>query len=315
MRPLTTVWDVDVGDETAGMQRELAPARLRRRMPLRSALSKRAFGLRVLAFVVMVAMVGTGYLAIVNGGDGRRTVLVSLSDRLDRLAVAAGFGIDQISITGQRFSSDNAIFEVLGVSKQTSLLRFDARAARARIEALPWIKSARLTRVFPDRLSVEVRERTAFAIWQRGDTRALIDRHGHVLGQIAAGYDIGMPLVVGEGAAGAAHALIAALKPHPELRKLIKSAERVSQRRWNLRLHNGLAIRLPAEGIAKALNRLQHLHARAQILDRDILSIDLRISGRVTVRKARGLAAAPAGVLGTRLRRKNLDTALDRRRG
>jgi len=288
--------DVDAGDETGAAQHQLAPARLRRRMPLRSGLGRRALGLRVLALVVMAAMAGTGYLAIVNGGDGSRTVFLTVSDRLDRLAIAAGFGVDQISITGRRFSSDNRIFEALGVSPAISLLRFDATAARTRIEALPWIKSARLMRVFPDRLYVEVRERTAFAIWQRGDSRALIDAEGHVLAQIAAGYDIGKPIVVGKGAAGAAHALVSALKLHPDLLKRTKYAERIGQRRWTLRLHNGMAIRLPAEGISAALNRLQQLQPRMKILRRKNVSIDLRIGGRVKDRKAPGVAAARAGV-------------------
>ncbi len=298
MRPQTTVWDVDASDETEVAQHELALARLHRRMPLRSALGKRALGMRILALVVMVTMAGTGYLAIVNGGNGSRAVLLTVSDRLDRLVIAAGFGVDQISITGRRFSSDDRIFEALGVSPAISLLRFDAAAARTRIEALPWIKSARLMRVFPDRLHVEVRERAAFAVWRRGDSRALIDADGHVLAQIAAGYDIGKPIVVGEGAAGAAHALVSALNLHPDLLKRTKHAERIGQRRWTLRLHNGMDIHLPAEGIAAALDRLQQLQARMQILHRKIVSIDLRVSGRVTVRKAQGVAAARAGIPG-----------------
>ena len=298
MRPLTTVWDVGADDETGAAQQELAPARLRRRMPLRSALGRRALAMRILALVVMVAMAGTGYLAIVSGGKGNQAVLLSVSDRLDRLAIAAGFGVDQISITGRRFASDNRIFDALGVSPAISLLRFDARAARARIEALPWIKSARLMRVFPDRLSVEVRERVPFAIWQNNDTRKLIDAEGHVLGQIAVGYDIGLPIVVGKGAPGAAQRLVSALKRHPDLLARTKNAERIGQRRWTLRLHNGMAIRLPAEGAAEALDQLQKLHARMQILDRDILSVDLRMSSRVTVRRARGVAAVPVGVPG-----------------
>ena len=287
MRPLTSDWDADSYDGRSGGQDNLPAGPLRRRPS-----SRLAFAVRALAFALVCVMAAGAYLAIVSGGDGQRRVLVSTHDRLQELIVAAGFGINQIAITGTKFASDTAIFDALGVRARTSLLSFDAAAARARIEALPWIASARLSRDFPDGLRVDVRERVAFAIWRNGETRTLIDRNGHTLSQIVAGYDIGLPVVAGQGAPRAAGALLAALKTHPDLLKETRQAMLVGKRRWTLHLQTGVEIYLPEKNVKEALDRLGALRAREQILQRDILAVDLRSRVRTTVRRT---TAAPAG--------------------
>ncbi|WP_293369164.1 FtsQ-type POTRA domain-containing protein [Nevskia sp.] len=53
----------------------------------------------------------------------------------------------------------------------------DLLELRARIEALPWVSSAQVSRVWPDKLAVKLTERTPFARW--GESR-VIDRDSRV---------------------------------------------------------------------------------------------------------------------------------------
>ena len=98
-----------------------------------------------------------------------------------RVAEAAGFTLHQVSLSGLRFTPDTAVFEALDLPAATTLLTFDARRARARIEALPWVAQARIERVFPDGLAVRVIERQPLAIWRNGTRYYVIDRHGRRL--------------------------------------------------------------------------------------------------------------------------------------
>ena len=93
-----------------------------------------------------------------------------------------------------------------------------------------------------------------------------------------------LPLVVGEGAAREAKTLFDLLANKPELRGRLAAAVRVAERRWNLKLDNGLEIRLPEENVAYAIGKIDQLDKRQGMLKRDIAAIDLRIPGRVTIR-------------------------------
>ena len=57
----------------------------------------------------------------------------------------------------------------------------------------------------------------------------------------------------------------------------------MAERRWNLRLTNGLDVRLPEAGVEQALERLVALDREKKLLSRDITSVDLRLPDRVTV--------------------------------
>ena len=203
---------------------------------------------------------------------------------LDRLLVDAGVSFDQIVLSGHRFTPDSDIFDAAGLNGSTSALLFDPLAAQKRIEKLPWIERASVTRRLPDTVLIEVRERQAFALWRRSDALYLIDAGGRVLAQTD-GLAFGeLPVVAGEGAAPEAQRLVSTLVAFPEIARRVDVAERISQRRWRLKLKSGLLIELPAGPLALALERLDRLNGETGLLERDLVSIDLRLPDRMALR-------------------------------
>jgi len=77
----------------------------------------------------------------------------------------------------------------------------------------------------------------------------------------------------------------------------VRASVLIGERRWNLRLRNGLDIRLPERGIEQALDMLVALDRDKKLLTRDIVSVDLRLPDRVTVRLSDAAAAARAEAL------------------
>ncbi len=53
-----------------------------------------------------------------------------------------------------------------------------------------------------------------------------------------------LPLVIGYGAADQAAGFVAKIRQHPELAARVKGYIRVAERRWDLRLENGVTIKL-----------------------------------------------------------------------
>jgi cell division protein FtsQ len=200
---------------------------------------------------------------------------------IEHWAQVTGFGLDQVVLTGHRFTPDNDIFEALDLKRSRTMLTFDSPSAQSRIEELPWIVSASIERVFPDRLEVRVTERLPAAVWTRGPRSFLVDESGRTLAPVAADMMPALPRIAGEGADSAFAGLRSLLAQHSDFQARMVSAERIGNRRWTLRLAGGGAIHLPARGEANAL-------AQAMQLLRNGVGhgeIDLRVAGRPILRE------------------------------
>src|SRR5690606_32085984 len=124
----------------------------------------------------------------------------------------------------------------------------DAAAARQRIADLAWVETASVRKIYPDAIEVHVDERPPFAIWQHGSQLTIVDRSGAVIAPFASGRHATLPLVIGYGAPEKAAAFIGKVEQFPELAARIKGYIHIAGRRWDIRLENGITIKLPERG-------------------------------------------------------------------
>ncbi len=213
--------------------------------------------------------------------DGVRGLAV----RIDALAGDANLGIDQVEVVGHRSTSQSDIFDAVDLTGIRTFLRFDAAAATARIEQLPWVDTVALTPLPPNRLVVHITERRPFAIWEQGAHDTLIDETGRRLAMIARGKVGDLPRLAGAQAPEDAKRLLDRIASFPEIAARFEKAERIAGRRWRLILRDGPTVELPAEADAAALAMLVEPRAGGRLLDVDAAIIDLTVLRRVTIRK------------------------------
>jgi len=77
----------------------------------------------------------------------------------------------------------------------------------------------------------------------------------------------------------------------PALAPRVRAYRRVADRRWDLRLENGVTVLLPETNVEAALVELVGADAQYRLLSRDVTAIDLRLPDRFTVRLAPDAAA------------------------
>ena len=116
-----------------------------------------------------------------------------------------------------------------------------------------------------------------------------------------------LPLVVGKGAETHASDFLKVVAAYPHIRDEVKAIVFVGERRWNLRLASGLDVRLPEIGVTAALDRLSKLDQDEHLLSRDIVTIDLRLPDRITVRLSDDAAQARADALKPKNKKKATD--------
>lgn len=240
------------------------------------------------AFAVLLI---AGAAGAVYGGHVD-AVTTQLRDARDAAVNAAGFRIASIAIGGPKEATREEVLAAAGVTGKSSLLFLDAEAARVRLKSNPWIAEATILKLYPDRLHIAVTERQAFAMWQKDSRITVIASDGTIVQPFVEQRFANLPLVVGAGAEKAASEFLAIADRFPLIRDQVRAFVLVAERRWNLRLKNGIDIRLPEFEPERALETLVALDRDKKLLSRDIAVIDLRFPGRVTARLSDTAAAA-----------------------
>jgi cell division protein FtsQ len=239
------------------------------------------------------AVVILGSLAYgVVKGDHVASIVAAMRDARDGTANAAGFRIVSIALAGNHHITREEVLATAGITGSTSLLFLEVGETRERLKTNPWIADATVLKLYPGELQIGIKEREAFALWQKDGQVSVIADDGTVLEPYVAPGLIRLPLVVGRGAETRAKEFLALLDRYPAMRDFVRASVLVGERRWNLRLKNGIDVRLPESDVASAIERLVALDREKNLITRDILAIDLRLPDRVTVRLSDAAAQA-----------------------
>jgi cell division protein FtsQ len=213
----------------------------------------------------------------------------SLHNAVIDASAGFGFALDDVLVEGRTETEPSAILEALGVHRGDPVFGIDLADARDRLLQLPWIANASVERRLPDILYVRVTERQPMAIWQHERRFTVIDRNGRPLADATELARRGnrrmetLPQVVGANAPQEVPRLLEMLDQFPLLRERVVAANWISDRRWDLKLDNGIIVKLPEGRAFTALRQLMELHANGRLFERDIVAIDMRQPDRMVV--------------------------------
>ncbi|HEY8189583.1 MAG TPA: cell division protein FtsQ/DivIB [Micavibrio sp.] len=214
----------------------------------------------------------------------------ALTRSFQDMTASHGFAVQNVLVEGRKNADPNVLMGLLGVGRGDPIFSFDLAKAQKDLEKVAWIEQARVERRLPDTVYVSIRERRPFALWQNQGKLRLIDEKGIVITDVAKEMARfrSLPLVVGDGAPEQAFSLFSLMNAEPSIMERLEASIYVGDRRWDLKLKNNIAVRLPEDDLPLALRRLAEAQERDGLLDKDIESIDLREQGRIVVRTKPG---------------------------
>lgn len=259
----------------------------------RAARNRAGYAFKLILTVCGVLLAGTVLILTAFGQIDDVGGLIA--GRAERELEQAGYTLDWLDVAGAERTGVEEIAMAVGAAPGLGLSRVDLEAARESIQSLSWVKSAEVLRLWPDRIAVLIEERQPYAVWQINQTHHVIDPDGYVIDAADPRDFLDLPRVVGEDANREAHAVIALLALHPEIRDRVTNAIRVGERRWNLRLQSGGDVLLPEDDPASALALLAAMHEERGVLDYEAQIFDLRNSGEMVMRPWPDRAAERAG--------------------
>jgi cell division protein FtsQ len=255
------------------------------------ALVERYMPRRVGISLTIILLAGATGLGIVKGGH-LQDFIAAVSDARNALANSAGFRITSVVINGRKQLSQDEILAVGGISGRSSLLFLAADSVRDKLKANPWIAEATVLKLYPGQLQIDITERKAFALWQEAGRLSVIADDGAVLEPYVSRPFLMLPLVVGKGADTQARDFLALLARYPQVQSVTKAAIFVGERRWNLRLKDGIDIRLPEQDVGNALAALTKLDKDEKLFSKDIVAVDMRLPDRLVVQLSDDAAKA-----------------------
>ncbi|WP_298918526.1 FtsQ-type POTRA domain-containing protein [uncultured Algimonas sp.] len=257
---------------------------------LRSATRSRASMVRATGSILLTFL-ALAFLALWLGGH-LATVRDTVGDyKRDRL-MAMGFTVQRIDVTGEGRLNESDVRAAVGIYEGDYFFGADLDRAQRNTESLPWVDRAVVRRLWPNRIVVQLVETTPYALYQQDGQLHLAARDGSIIAPYAAGLDHlppGLRLFIGADAVAASGELVDTLKIHPAVWEETETLTLLPSGRWDIRLSDGVVLRLPAEGVGPALRRYAAVRKRSARLEFAV--VDLRLPDRVTLTPAQRIDA------------------------
>lgn len=228
------------------------------------------FAMVAIAVVVLISQ----YLDSITGYVNRPVRTVKMENALQRV-------------------NEHDVREVLAGHLQDGFLGIDVREIKLALEEEPWIEQATVTRVWPDVLSVRIREEVAIARWGQ---ESLLNQYGETFLPESLEQQQSLPQLSGPD--GQQRRVMEQYQVFSQMLTMsglrIHALDLSERGSWMLRLDNGVMVTIGRSDVMERLQRFITLHDRHLYSQmHEIEALDLRYHNGISVRKK---AVLPDGI-------------------
>ena len=210
-----------------------------------------------------------------------RSKLIEASGNISK---TVGLIVREVIVEGRSKTKKSALLQALQVSEGDNILAINITEMKDRINKLPWVKSARIERHFPNKISLTLFERTPMARWQTNGVLKLIDVDGDVIPRVDLTRFSNLPIIIGKNAPKIAGQILKTLSNEPHLFRRVKSLTLVSDRRWDVQLDNQINVHLPEKNPGKAWAHLATVEQGHNIFGDQVQGIDMRLENQLIIK-------------------------------
>ncbi len=201
-------------------------------------------------------------------------------------AASAGFVVGRVYSEGRSLADEAKLLKALEPCYGLPILEVDLDELKERIERVPWVRSASVSRQLPDTLWIRLDEHRPIARWLDGGQQVLVSEAGEVVRVSEAARFGKLPMLFGKGSPKRAAEMMRLIATEPGLAARVTGARLVGDRRWDVYIDGRIEVRLPAKAPEAAWQRLATEDRASALLGRAITAIDLRHPEWLTVRIA-----------------------------
>jgi len=240
---------------------------------------------RLLRIGVPVTVLAAVAFTYFSDETRREAIALQLADLRDQIETRPEFMVDLLAVEGASEGVETDIREIFPYDLPASSFDLDLEHVREMIEGLPGVAKVDLRIRQGGVLMAEILERQPVVLWRTREGLGALDIEGIVVSEPASRADRpDLPLIVGEGADKRVAEALEILRAAAPLEARVRGLVRMGERRWDLVLDRDQRILLPETNPVQALERVLVLNDVHDMLARDLAAVDLRLSGRPTIR-------------------------------
>jgi cell division protein FtsQ len=220
-------------------------------------------------------------------------ILSVLGGLLLYMQTSPRFEVVRIGIRGHARLTPESIVEQLNIQSHTNIFQIQLDTIQQKLESMQWVKKAEVYRNFPNKLNINLSERTPFALIKL-DELHLVDQDGVVLGALASGSAIRLPIITGAFVdhinlkgenpqlGQALHAIYELMhSPNPLLKNIRKIRIECLENATFLSNDSFPEVRVSLINYQQNLQHLEKVYSELKL--ENLASIDLRFDKRIIV--------------------------------
>lgn len=146
-----------------------------------------------------------------------------------------------------------------------TVLSTDLRAVRQSLQSIPWVRTATIRRIWPNRLLVRIEEQQAVATWGSG---RLVNRFGEVFLAQAVDHDAPCKLLPLSGPGGSERLVLERARQLSDwlapANRSLRSLTLSEQYAWTAELTGGLTLELGRDTLATPMQERVHMFVKTQ---------------------------------------------------
>lgn len=255
----------------------------------RSKISKKAI-LAFLCLSVGLIFAGTMFVSTTFRNyvdDSQNAVVTWVRQTGNTIAKKAGFSVENIHISGLKYTSKLDILKVLNINYGDNIFLVDTEVLLTLLKKIGWIEHITIHKKFPNTIEIVIQEYKPYALWQYKNNVVVIAETGVVIPNADPRSFTDLMLVVGERANLQCKSLFSILMDYQGFKDMISSAQYMCGRRWRLYFSTGVLVDLPESNIGDSIHRVYTLHQKQKILDRGVEIIDMRVQNKLVFKGMR----------------------------
>lgn len=234
---------------------------------------------KIKIFLLCLGVIGASIFFTLPQG---KFILTQVQKASDLALQKADWTLKEVQVVGLKRTTNAEWEKAVNAPLGTPMNAIDLNQVRENLLKLPWVQWCVVKRSLPNKLKIDILEKTPIALWQNKGVYHPLDEFGHPIQDTKFSSE-DLILVVGQDAPENTIRLLNALDKVPDISKQIRSATRVEGRRWNLYTTENIKILLPQDKMELALKRLQKKEVSDGLLKKEVASIDMRLDDRITL--------------------------------
>jgi len=215
----------------------------------------------------------------------QEAIVLAMADIRHQIETRPEFMVNLLAVEGASPGIEEDIREIFPHDLPVSSFDLDLDAVRDMVLGLPAVADAAVRIRQGGVLVAKVTEREPAAIWRSRDGIGVVDAEGVVIGELTQRAERpDLPVIAGTGADKAVPEALAILAAAAPLKGRVRGLVRMGERRWDVVLDRDQRILLPERDPVRALERVLVLNDVQDMLERDLVAVDMRLSERPTIR-------------------------------